>query len=81
MSLRSLFTASTLGMVLALGSLGPVDTARADVPGFVTECVPFQVGRGYHQRCTIYEVHSDGTRTEQGVYHIDENGQWYVPNE
>ena len=35
----------------------------------------------YHQRCTPYYLDENGNRHVASVYHIDQDGQWYVPNE
>ncbi len=42
--------------------------------------MPFRIsGNVFHQRCTLYVVHDDGTRVASDHYNRDENGMIYDP--
>jgi len=81
--LMKLHLAAMAALVITLGATGTVGMAEASAQdGHFTECVPFMVSKYvYHQRCTTYYLDENGNRHVASVYHIDQDGQWYVPNE
>jgi len=83
MMLMKLHLAPMATLVITLAASGTVGMAEASAQdGYFTECVPFMVAKYvYHQRCTTYYLDENGNRQVASVYHIDQDGQWYVPNE
>lgn len=78
-----LHLAAMATLVITLAASGTVGMAEASAQdGQFTECVPFMVAKYvYHQRCTTYYLDENGNRQVVSVYHIDQDGQWYVSNE
>ncbi|MCI1102194.1 hypothetical protein MOQ29_04025 [Stenotrophomonas maltophilia] len=81
MTLHNRMTAFSFAAVVALAALVPSPPANAaEEVALREECVPFRIsGNVFHQRCTLYVVHDDGTRVASDHYNRDENGMIYDP--
>ncbi|KOO70438.1 hypothetical protein JY440_06805 [Stenotrophomonas maltophilia] len=72
--------AAMAALTVAFAGMMSPAIATAEIVDVQEECVPFRVsGNVFHQRCTSYAIHDDGTREVTGHYNCDENGMIYDP--